>query len=260
MPQIAHSFTVVIPAAGVGKRMQANSPKQYLMIDTYTILEHTVYRLLSHPHISNVIIALGENDEYFPTTSLYNHEKVKTVVGGKERVDSVLAGLKAMNNDTDPWVMVHDAARPCVTHDDITQLITTCITNQQGGLLASLVRDTMKKSQPKKRLNDGIVECESVDRTIDRSALWHAFTPQMYQTSELVQAIESALKNEQIITDESSAIEMLGLPSQLVEGRSDNIKITRQDDLAMATFILQQQGLAYDKLVHNKNTMIKGKL
>lgn len=259
MSSIAHSITVVIPAAGVGKRMQADCPKQYLMINEYTILEHTVYRLLSHPNIDNVIIALGDKDEYFPATSLYHHKSVKTVVGGKERVDSVLAGLKSIDTNTDVWVMVHDAARPCVTHADITQLITTCITNRQGGLLGSQVRDTMKQSQPMKQQHSNHVKCSVVANTIDRSALWHAFTPQMYQKDELIHAIESALNNGQTITDESSAIEMIGLSSLLIEGRSDNIKITRQDDLAMATFILQQQSIVNDPLVNNMNTQVKEK-
>lgn len=233
MPLNASSFTVVIPAAGVGKRMQANCPKQYLMINELTILEHTVLRLLNHPQIDHVVIVLGEKDEYFPTTSLYQHPKVETVIGGKERVDSVLAGLKSIQN-RQSWVLVHDAARPCVTLDDITQLIKTCINNNEGGLLASRVIDTMKKSKVKASI-------QTVEKTIERSALWHAFTPQMYQTHQLIDAIESGLNNNLTITDESSAIEMSDLPSQLVEGRSDNIKITRKDDLAMAAFILQQQ-------------------
>lgn len=237
MPNSEQFFTVVIPAAGVGKRMQANCPKQYLTINRLTILEHTVLRLLRHAQINKVIIALGANDEYFPTTSLVNHPNVSTVVGGAERVDSVLAGLKAINEEETPWVLVHDAARPCVTHQDISQLIDACMTHQHGGLLASLVRDTMKQSQGKRQQDDN----HHVSETIDRSALWHAFTPQMYQTAELIQAIDKGLKDNLPITDESSAIEMAGLPSQLVEGRSDNIKITRQDDLAMAEFILWQQ-------------------
>ena len=225
------SLVVVIPAAGVGKRMAANCPKQYLEIAGKTILEHTVERLLTHPNISHVVIALGEHDEYFPKLAIAHHDNVSTVVGGKERVDSVLAGLKSLNAESQPWVLVHDAARPCVTHHDLTQLIDSCLTQQVGGLLAAPVRDTMKQANQK----------QQVSETVERSTLWHAYTPQMYKTQDLLRAIESGLEKGVSITDESSAIEAAGIASQLVEGRSDNIKITRADDLALAQFILTRQ-------------------
>ena len=224
-------FIVVVPAAGVGKRMRAVCPKQYLMIDGKTIIEHTVQRLLSHGAISHVIIALGENDEYFPSTALANHHDVTSVVGGKERVDSVLAGLKTLNPSTEPWVLVHDAARPCVRHQDLTRLITYCIENDHGGLLATPVRDTMKQAS----------KTQLVEATLDRSQMWHALTPQMYKTAELVTAITTALANNIVITDESSAMEALGYDSGLVNGSSDNIKITQPEDLILAEFILNQQ-------------------
>ena len=129
------SVAVVIPAAGVGKRMQADCPKQYLTIANKTILEHTVERLLSHPQVVLVVISLGANDEYFPQTSLFNHPKIQTVIGGKERVNSVLAGLKVIDAQLYPWVMVHDAARPCATPYVIFKLINDCLLQQKGGLL-----------------------------------------------------------------------------------------------------------------------------
>ena len=132
------SLVVVVPAAGVGKRMQAPCPKQYLTIGNLTILEHTVLRLLSYPDITQVIIALGENDEYFPDNCLYNHKQVSTVVGGQERVDSVLAGLKAVDSDKYTWVLVHDAARPCVSSDDLDALINQCHQQGAGGLFINI--------------------------------------------------------------------------------------------------------------------------
>jgi 2-C-methyl-D-erythritol 4-phosphate cytidylyltransferase len=222
----------IIPAAGVGKRMKANCPKQYLTIEGKTILEHTVMRLLSHPAIEKVILAIGENDEYFKATSLANHTDIITVVGGQERVDSVLSGLKIVEPADYPWVLVHDAARPCITLADIDALINSCQQYNAGGLLASPVRDTIKRGQA---LNN------SVKNTVEREQLWHALTPQMYRTSELLQAITQAQLKALAITDESSAIELAQLPSLLVTGRSDNIKITQPDDLALATFILAQQ-------------------
>ena len=224
-------FTVVVPAAGVGKRMLATCPKQYLTIENITILEHTVQRLLSHRAISHVIIALGENDEYYPSTALAHNKNVTCVVGGKERVDSVLAGLKSLQMCKEQWVLVHDAARPCVQHKDLTRLITYCIENDHGGLLASPVRDTMKQANTEHR----------VETTLERSQMWHALTPQMFKTQELITAISTALSRGISITDESSAMEALGYPSGLVNGSSDNIKITQPEDLCLAEFILNQQ-------------------
>lgn len=221
-------FTVVMPAAGVGKRMQSACPKQYLTINGKTVLEHTVERLLSHSRIGKVIIAIGDNDDYFAQTSLPENTDVVTVTGGKERVDSVLAGLNIVGED---WVLVHDAARPCVTHDDLNNLISYCEQHQHGALLAAPVRDTMKLAT-----TSGLV-----DKTLDRSQMWHALTPQMYQVEVLQDAIHLALANNINITDESSAIEYVGLKSGLVSARNDNIKITRPEDLALARFILEQQ-------------------
>ncbi len=227
------SFLVIIPAAGIGKRMQAECPKQYLEINNQSVLAHTTYRLLSHPKIAKVIIVVSDEDEYFAETDLANNPNIIRVSGGKERVDSVLNGLKSVDVEKNPWILVHDAARPCITHNDINKIIDECIKSNCGGLLAAQVVDTMKQSNLK--------SSNRVGQTIDRSHLWHAFTPQMYKTSELRKSIESALQQGLDITDESSAIELAGLPSLLVLGRRDNIKITRPEDMALATFYLQQQ-------------------
>ncbi|NQZ87074.1 MAG: 2-C-methyl-D-erythritol 4-phosphate cytidylyltransferase [Colwellia sp.] len=236
---LTQQLIAVVPAAGAGKRMLANCPKQYLNIDDKTILEHTVDRLLSHPLISKVIISLSENDEYFPRTSLVNNKNIQTVIGGKERVDSVLAGLKVIDPQVNPWVLVHDAARPCVTHDDISRLISLCLEKQTGGLLAAPVRDTMKRSFSSDK------EVNQVSKTVDRESLWHALTPQMYQVSELKEAIINGLSNNAELTDESSAIELANIPSLLVSASSENIKITHPDDLALAAFFLAKQNKKY---------------
>lgn len=233
------SLVVVIPAAGVGKRMKADCPKQYLTIDHKTILEHTVERLLSHQSIVKIIIALGHDDDYFPTTSLAKNSKVETVIGGKERVDSVLAGLKLLNSEQFPWVLVHDAARPCVTLQDINKLISCCLKSNVGGILASPVTDTIKEvnvDDSHQRLT-----FKMIHKTIDRSSLWCAYTPQMYPTEQLSSAISQGLQQGYVITDESSAIEQAGHSSQLVHGQNNNIKITQPDDLLLAKFILEQQ-------------------
>lgn len=233
-------FVVIVPAAGVGKRMLASCPKQYLEINNQSILTHTTNRLLSHPKITKVIIVLNDEDEYFSQTELADNTNIIRVSGGKERVDSVLNGLQVIDVEEYPWILVHDAARPCITHEDIDKIIEQCITNNCGGLLAAQVVDTIKQSS-----HDDL---NTVGSTIDRSHLWHAFTPQMYKTVELRQAIEQAMEQDLEITDESSAIELAGLPSLLVLGRRDNIKITRPEDIVLATFYLDQQKLGQQSL------------
>lgn len=232
-------LAVVVPAAGVGKRMKADCPKQYLKINDKTILQHTVEALLQHAQIEKVIIAISAGDEYFAETGLMNHPQVRVVKGGKERVDSVLAGLSALDNAKYPWVLVHDAARPCINKRDIEQLINRCLIKNTGGILAVPVRDTMKRG----RLAD-INQKESTEfikHTVQREQLWHALTPQMFPCQLLTSAIVKAQTEQAEITDEASAIEYIGETSLLVEGSSDNIKITRPDDLTMAEFILTKK-------------------
>lgn len=232
-------FIVVVPAAGVGKRMQASCPKQYLILNEQTILSHTINRLLSHKNIAKVILAISDDDDYFMQTALLDNPNIVKVSGGQERVDSVLSGLQAIN-ELD-WVLVHDAARPCITHEDIDKLISQCLESNTGGILAAPVVDTMKLAINK---ND---EVEQVNKTIDRSRLWHAFTPQMFKTKELKEAIIQAKEKGLVITDEASAIESVGLPCLLISGRRDNIKITRPEDLVLASFYLNQQEIEQEK-------------
>ncbi|WP_212744492.1 2-C-methyl-D-erythritol 4-phosphate cytidylyltransferase [Thalassotalea litorea] len=223
---------VVVPAAGIGKRMASDIPKQYLSLAGKTILEHTVERLLSHPNISCVIIALNPQDTYFNTLPLANHKNVITVVGGDERCDSVLSGLHAVKNTVNsPYVLVHDAARPCITHHDISQLIGHCIDTNRGGILASRVRDTMKRSSADNQIT----------HSEPRENLWHALTPQLFKTDELTAALIKALAEHQRITDEASAMEYCHYPADVIPGRADNIKVTQPEDLHLAEFILQQQ-------------------
>jgi 2-C-methyl-D-erythritol 4-phosphate cytidylyltransferase len=219
----------VIPAAGVGKRMQANVPKQYLTINDKTILAHTVERLQSVPCVEQVVIAINPKDQYFSEVKLPN--TVKVVFGGDERVNSVLAGLKAIENTPDSWVLVHDAARPNVSVDDIEKLIETCLEQRCGGILATPVRDTMKRGGQS-------IDHAFVEHTENRENLWHALTPQFFELNQLIEALELGLKANITLTDEASAIENSGKPVLLVEGRADNLKITRPEDLALATFYL----------------------
>ncbi len=226
-------FIAIVPAAGVGKRMKASCPKQYLRINNKTILTHTVMKLLSHPLIEKVILALGVDDQYFAESELAHRHDIIRVKGGVERVDSVLNGLKVVDKQKNPWVLVHDAARPCVTHQDIDNLISQCVKSDCGGILATPVRDTIKRGMSN--------SCNTIKDTVDREHLWHALTPQMYKTDELIRATEQALNNGITITDEASAIEHANLPSLLVSASSENIKITHPDDLTLAEFYLNKE-------------------
>ncbi len=215
--------------------MNSDYPKQYLKIDNICIIEHTLQRLLSHPKISRIVVVLAKEDPIFSQLNIAKNPAISTVVGGKERCDSVLAGLKALNFEglepSDSWVLVHDAARPCISHQDIDNLIDFCCNKQSGAILATPVRDTMKRSNNQLQIL----------RTENRENLWHAQTPQMFKHDELQLALETALLNNLVITDEASAIEAMGLASFIVSGREDNIKITRPSDLNLAKFILSQQ-------------------
>ena len=226
------SISVIVPAAGVGRRMKAKCPKQYLLLNGKTILEHTVETLLSHPMIHYVVMAVNQDDPYFEELSIASHQYVIRVDGGQERANSVLSGLNYIKEkQLSDWVLVHDAARPCLRHSDITKLIEhVVVPNNVGGILAFPVRDTMK------RATDG----RGIDAPIDRHFLWHALTPQLFKTELLYLALQKSLEKGVVVTDESSALEFMGHQPTLIHGRSDNIKITRPEDLALAEFYLSK--------------------
>lgn len=224
----------IVPAAGVGSRMKADLPKQYLKLHNKTILEHTVDKLLEHPCIDKVIIAVSDDDTYFTQLSLASNNNVLRVIGGLERADSVLSGLDYLLHivkEPDAWVLVHDAARPCVDLADIDKLIAQVVATEDGGILAAPVRDTMKRG------NDTAL----IDETVDRENLWHALTPQMFKVQPLHDALSGAMKAGISITDEASAMEWAGCKPKLVIGRMDNFKITQPEDLALAAFYLGER-------------------
>lgn len=228
------TIAVVIPAAGSGQRMQADKPKQYLTLAGKTILEHTVQRLRQVPELGPVWLSLAQDDPYFSLTPLALQPDIHRVTGGRERADSVLAGLMAIDEKQYPWVLVHDAARPLVHVTDIQKLIQVCLDSGCGGILATPVRDTMKRSM-------GELENTQVLHTVERKELWHALTPQLFPTAQLRHTLQLALQQGAAITDEASALEWAGLPVLLVSGRADNIKITQSEDLQLARFYLEQQ-------------------
>ena len=225
----------VVPAAGIGTRMNAVIPKQYLPLDGRPVLEHTLKRLLSIEQVSGLVVSVRDDDQHWSSIKLDTDKPVIRAVGGNERNDSVLNALKALKHqpgfNQDDWVLVHDAVRPCVQQADIELLISTVDGNNSGGLLALPVRDTMK------RQNSDL----SVKQSVDRTGLWHALTPQLFPWKKLYQALEATAKVGVPVTDESSAMEHAGYNPVLVQGHDDNIKITRPGDLRLAELYLQDQ-------------------
>lgn len=229
---------VVVPAAGVGKRMGAAIPKQYLPLAGRTVLDHTLERVLLHPKLDGVTIALGEEDAWWDESEFADHPDVARVAGGAERCHSVLNALKHLSEraSADDWVLVHDAARPLLQRTDINRLVETLETDAVGGLLGVPVRDTMKRTV------DLADDTPQIEATVDREGLWHAYTPQMFRLGLLERSLRAAIEAGFLVTDEASAIEWAGYRPRMVEGRPDNIKITRPEDLPLAEFYLAQQG------------------
>ncbi|AMK77945.1 MULTISPECIES: 2-C-methyl-D-erythritol 4-phosphate cytidylyltransferase [Methylomonas] len=230
MNQILKCWAVV-PAAGVGKRMQADRPKQYLPLAGKTVIEHTLNRLLQSGAFQAVAVAISLEDPYWPELDVSKHPNVITAPGGKERADSVLSALKSLQGQAaeDDWVLVHDAARPCLTASDIHLQIETLKNDAVGGILALSSHDTLKH-----------VDGDTITATIDRKHVWRALTPQMFKYGMLRDALQQTEGNP-AVTDEASALELLGFQPKIVEGRPDNIKITRPEDLALAQFYMEQQ-------------------
>lgn len=236
MPSLSQ-YSVVVPAAGIGKRMKTDCPKQYLHIAGKTIIEHTLTNLLEHSQVQRVIVVLNPNDTLFAQLPIASHPCIEVVEGGQERSDSVLAGLHYLS-DNEEWVLVHDAARPCFTATDLSALLQLAEQGNAGGILATPVRDTMKRAS-NVNVNGQIV----VKHTESREHLWHALTPQFFKLAMLKKALNSAAEQKINITDEASAIELLGEKVLLVEGSASNIKITQPEDLLLAEFYLTQNKL-----------------
>lgn len=232
------SLWAVVPAAGIGQRMQSDIPKQYLSLHGATVLELTLNRLLSVDAVKGLVIALQQHDEHWSSLQINSDKPVLVAEGGAERSDSVLNALHTLAqvdgfDETSDWVLVHDAVRPCVRVSDIESLIAEVGDNESGGLLALPVRDTMKRQGIEPVVQD----------TVDRQGLWHALTPQLFPYRLLCDALSKALEKGFTITDESSAMESAGFCPLLVQGHEDNIKITRPDDLRLAELYLQEAGL-----------------
>jgi 2-C-methyl-D-erythritol 4-phosphate cytidylyltransferase len=229
MATSSDTFWCIVPAAGRSTRVGGDVPKQYLPIAGKPMLMHTLTRLAMHPCIAGVVVVLAPKDNYWAAMERLRGKPVRTAVGGDERADSVLAGLDALGGEVEnsQFILVHDAARPCVRSQDISRLIELA-SAAGGGILAAPLRDTLKRAGSDQR----------VVVTEPRDSRWRALTPQMFRRGALRKALESAKAAGIVPTDEAMAMERTGHRPLLVEGADDNIKVTTAPDFALAEFLL----------------------
>jgi len=223
----------IVPAAGQGKRFSEDKPKQFFDLNGQLIAEHSLSRLLALPKIAAIIVPCDIASHGWSQVPSLQNPKIQQVEGGEQRVHSVLNGIIAVSQSAsdDDWILVHDIARPCITSEDINQLITAVSNHPVGGILSTSVDETLKK----------IGSDNHIEATVDRTDYRLAQTPQIFRYKVLKDAIAACLENNIIPTDEASAIEYVGLRVLNVEGRRDNIKITRQEDLPIASAIMKSQ-------------------
>jgi len=222
----------LIPAAGTGTRYGGAVLKQYLPIDGRAVLAHSIRLFQFHPMISGITVVLAENDQWFESAVGPLSANVETVSGGATRSQSVRNGLHFISNnhpDVD-WVLVHDAARPCLSARKLDDLLEQGLQSPDGAIMAMPVGDTLKRSS----------EAQDITGTVDRRDLWAAQTPQLFRLGALAEAIDAAHRQGVELTDEASAMEFVGASPKLVMGSVANIKITHSSDLAIAEALLKR--------------------
>ncbi len=225
----------IVPAAGIGRRMRAKVPKQYLNLNGRPIIETSLARISSLTYVRQIVVMLNPEDTVWPTLGLEQNPKIVCQYGGENRYQTVLNGLRYLSSQAhdDDWVLVHDAARPCVRRSDIDTLFEQIADHPVGGLLGAPVDNTLKRI-------DGQQE---VSGTVDRADVWNAFTPQVFRFRLLLDALDTVDKGQKTVTDESTAVEALGYRPKMVPGNRDNIKITHPNDLNLAAQILSSQAI-----------------
>lgn len=226
----------VVPAAGRGERFGGRIPKQYAMLHGRPVIAWSVAALLAERSIARVLVVLAKGDRRWRSIAESRDPRVSTCVGGERREHSVanaLAALAGVARERD-WVIVHDAARPCLRREDLRSLLAATRADPVGGLLAVPVSDTLKKLGAGGRS----------ERTVPRDGLWRALTPQVFRYGLLARAMGLCIERDRIVTDEASAIEALGLRPLLVRGHADNVKVTEADDRDLAEAILRTRAAA----------------
>ena len=225
-------YWVIVPAAGSSRRMaNAAVPKQYLQLSGRSVIEWAIAPFLERTDCERIVVVLAADDRRWSEQSLARHPRILTATGGDERVDSVRAGLRALAEHAveHDWVLVHDAARPCLRAADLSQLIDELGGDGVGGLLGAPVVDTLKRADASDR----------VEATVSRASLWRALTPQMFRYGVLERGLRAAHDAGAAPTDEAQAVEALGLQPRLVRGDPDNIKITLPEDVERAARLLK---------------------
>lgn len=219
----------VVPAAGSGSRMAQSQSKQYLPLYGRSLLDWSVAALLDYAGLRGCVVALPEGDLGREQSAVLSDPRVQLCAGGASRADSVAAGLGALPAGDEDWVLVHDAARPCLGQAELEALIETVTASGVGGLLATPVTDTLKRGSAEGRVTE----------TLDRDMIWSAQTPQMFRVGELRTALHQAAHENLKVTDEASAMEAAGFPVQLVRGAGSNLKVTYALDMQLAAFWLK---------------------
>ncbi len=230
-------YWAVVASAGGGARMGLGRPKQYLPLRGRALLEWSLAPFLDAGWIDGVMLVLPKGDTDFARLPIAGHPKIFTITGGAARADSVLAGLQAVSErsaalEVPVYVLVHDAARPCLTVDDVENLRDEA-SDEDGGLLAVPVTDVLKQE-----------EKEHSVRTAGHADLWRAQTPQLFRLDLLRGALEKALAGGKALGDEAAAMELAGFKPLLVRGRESNLKVTYPEDLPLAEFWLSRQEYA----------------
>ena len=225
------AYWALIPAAGIGKRMGSDTPKQYLALLGRPVIAHSIERLGNHPRMAGIIVVLRSGDPFWPHVELQCRVPVWTAIGGVQRCDSVLHGLRELSEHaaSDDWVLVHDAARPCLRDREVDRLIEELGDDPVGGLLAVPVSDTLKRADHRQRVLE----------TVQRRGLWCAQTPQMFRMGALLPALQEAIQRGGEVTDEAAAMEYAGAQPRLVVGDLRNIKVTHPEDLSLAALYLR---------------------
>jgi 2-C-methyl-D-erythritol 4-phosphate cytidylyltransferase len=223
----------LIPAAGRSVRFGGTTLKQYAHLSGTPVIAHSISAVSRHHSVVSVTVALAPDDGIFEQLIRPDFPAVKTVPGGDTRAQTVMNGLDFIlqNHPASDWVLVHDAARPCLSSECLDRLVSKGLESASGAILAMPVNDTLKIAG-----QDG-----GIDRTVDRSPYWAAQTPQLFKVADLANNLAAALAAGEAPTDDAAAMERAGVRPLLVKGAATNIKITGADDLALAGFILRRQ-------------------